>query len=200
MWQSAEVSGHEPAGDTAARTAKTAEDKIRTVLPVLASEMSVSEAARRHGVSAVAMSKWKQAFLDAGAKALEPKPSGPAGAQGGPDQRRFRIENEQLKLALAEVTVQLWIQRLGGSGHVPSIAAKYVEAWPAWGYHKIGADPRRRLRGIDIHRGMGVASPRQLPPVGYHANRKSWAMCAASYSVFRPRDGMRSGRWISANS
>ncbi|MBF6332132.1 helix-turn-helix domain-containing protein [Nocardia transvalensis] len=63
-----------------ARTAKAripVEDKVRIVLSVLKGEMSVSEAARRRGVSAMAVTKWKQAFLDAGAKALEPRPSGP---------------------------------------------------------------------------------------------------------------------------
>ncbi|MCM6775273.1 helix-turn-helix domain-containing protein [Nocardia sp. CDC159] len=110
-----------------ARTAKAripVEDKVRIVLAVLKGEISVSEAARRRGVSAMAVSKWKQAFVDAGAKALEPRPSGPAGAQGGPEQRRLRIENEQLKLALAEATVQLRIQRHGDSGRVPSPTSK----------------------------------------------------------------------------
>jgi len=34
-------------------------------------------------------------------------PSGAAGPQGPPEQRRLRMENEQLKLTLAEATVQL---------------------------------------------------------------------------------------------
>ncbi|WP_425298011.1 helix-turn-helix domain-containing protein [Nocardia brasiliensis] len=59
------------------------DDELRIVLSVLRGEMSVSEVARRRGVSAMAVSKWKQAFLEAGAKALEPRPSGPAGARGG---------------------------------------------------------------------------------------------------------------------
>ncbi|WP_240772181.1 helix-turn-helix domain-containing protein [Nocardia sp. CS682] len=102
------------------------EDKVRIVLSVLNGEMSVSEAARRRGVSAVAVSKWKQAFLEAGAKALEPRPSGPPGAQGSPEQRRLRIENEQLKLALAEATVQLRIWHHGAAytDKVPSPTSK----------------------------------------------------------------------------
>jgi transposase len=72
------------------------------------------------------VSKWKQAFLDAGAKALEPRPSGRAGAQGPPEQRRLRIENEQLKLALAEETVQLRIWQHGAAlvDRVPSPTSK----------------------------------------------------------------------------
>ncbi|WP_338773903.1 helix-turn-helix domain-containing protein [Nocardia vulneris] len=107
-----------------ARARIPVEDKLRIVLSVLRGEMSVSEAARRRGVSAVAVSKWMQAFLEAGAKALEPRPSGPAGARGGAEERRLRIENEQLELELAEATVQLRIQRHGGVERVPSPTSK----------------------------------------------------------------------------
>ena len=68
------------------------EDKVRIVLTVLKGEMTVSEAARRRGVSPIAVTKWKQAFLDAGAKALEPRPGGRAGAQGAPEQRERAAE------------------------------------------------------------------------------------------------------------
>ncbi|WP_414056535.1 hypothetical protein [Prescottella equi] len=39
--------------------------------------MSGAEAARRHGVSDMSVSKWKQQFLDAGRQRLEEQPSGP---------------------------------------------------------------------------------------------------------------------------
>jgi transposase len=39
-------------------------------------------------VSTASVGKWKQAFLEAGTKALDEVPSGPAGAQGTPEQRR----------------------------------------------------------------------------------------------------------------
>ncbi|NKX86228.1 transposase [Nocardia coubleae] len=42
------------------------EDKVRVVLSVLTGEVSASEAARRRGVSPMAVGKWKQTFLDAG--------------------------------------------------------------------------------------------------------------------------------------
>jgi transposase len=83
------------------------EDKVRVVLSVLSGEMSAADAARRRGVSTASVGKWKQTFLEAGAKALDEIPSGPAGTQGTPEQRRLRMENEQLKLALAEATTLL---------------------------------------------------------------------------------------------
>ena len=79
------------------------------VLAVLSGEMSGAEAARRHGLSDMSVSKWKQQFLDAGRQRLEEQPSGPAEHCGSLGKRRLRSENEQLELALAEATVQLRI-------------------------------------------------------------------------------------------
>ncbi|MEU7765036.1 hypothetical protein AB0B25_07930 [Nocardia sp. NPDC049190] len=72
------------------------------------------------------MGKWKQALLEAGTKALDEIPSGAAGAQGAPEQRRLRMENEQLKLALAEATVQLRVWQHGAAlvDQVPSMTSK----------------------------------------------------------------------------
>ena len=50
------------------RTKVGAEEKARLVLAVLANEMSCAEAARRCGVTAVTMTKWKHQFLEAGAQ------------------------------------------------------------------------------------------------------------------------------------
>ena len=86
------------------RTKVPAEEKTRLVLAVLAGEMSCAEAARRCGVHPVTMTKWKHQFLAAGAEGLQEIPSGPAGAKGNPEQRRLQLENEQLKLALAEAS------------------------------------------------------------------------------------------------
>ncbi|MEU2034256.1 transposase [Nocardia amamiensis] len=102
------------------------EDKVRVVLSVLSGEMSAAEAARRRGVSTASIGKWKQAFLEAGTKALDEIPSGRAGLQGSPEQRRLRMENEQLKLALAEATVQLRVWQHGAAlvDQVPSLTSK----------------------------------------------------------------------------
>ncbi len=86
---------------------------MRVVLAALSGEMSGAEAARRHGVSDMSVSKWKQQFLAAGRQRLEEQPSGPAGQCGTVEERRLRSENEQLKLALAEATVQLRIWQHG---------------------------------------------------------------------------------------
>ncbi|MGW4773043.1 hypothetical protein ACWEO2_34035 [Nocardia sp. NPDC004278] len=96
------------------------------MLSVPAGEMSAAEAARRRGVSTTSVGKWKQAFLEAGTKALDEVPSGPAGAQGSPDQRRLWMENGQLKLALAEATVQLRVWQHGAApvDRVPSLTSK----------------------------------------------------------------------------
>ena len=108
------------------RTKIPAEEKTRIVVSVLAGEMTCTEAARRIGVSSAVVTKWKQQFLQAGAERLEEVPSGAAGRLGTPEQRRLRMENEQLKLALAEATVQLRIWQRGAAfaDQVPSPTSK----------------------------------------------------------------------------
>ena len=96
------------------------------MLAVLANEMTCAEAARRCGVTTVTMTKWRHQFLEAGADRLQEVPSGSAGGAGTPEQRRLRLENEQLKLALAEATVQLRIWQRGAAwaDQVPSPTSK----------------------------------------------------------------------------
>ncbi|MGV0816256.1 transposase, partial [Mycolicibacterium boenickei] len=108
------------------RTKVPAADKTRLVLAVLAGEMTCAEAARRCGVTTVTMTRWKHQFLEAGAERLEEVPSGPAGRAGAPEQRRLRQENQELKLALAEATVQLRIWQRGAAliDQVPSKTSK----------------------------------------------------------------------------
>lgn len=64
-------------------------------MSVLSREMSAAEAARRRGMSTASVGRWKQTFLDAGPKALDEIPSGPAGAQGTPEQRRLRMARDR---------------------------------------------------------------------------------------------------------
>ncbi len=89
---------------------------------VLSGEVSGAEAAGRHGVSDMSVSKWKQQFLDTDRQRLEEQPSGPAGHRGTVEKRRLCSEKEQLKLALAEATVQLRTWRHGAKlvDQVPS--------------------------------------------------------------------------------
>ena len=42
------------------------ETRLQLVLAVLAHEMTVAEAARRHGVSAESINRWRNPFVDAG--------------------------------------------------------------------------------------------------------------------------------------
>ncbi|ORW21935.1 hypothetical protein AWC18_08125 [Mycolicibacter nonchromogenicus] len=108
------------------RTKIPAEEKARLVLAVLGGEMTGAEAARRCGVSSTQVTKWKHQFLEAGAQRMQEVPGGAAGQAGTPEQRRLRRENEELKLALAEATVQLRIWQRGAAliNQVPSRTSK----------------------------------------------------------------------------
>jgi transposase len=88
--------------------------------------MTAAEAARRCGVSSTLVTKWKHQFLEAGAERMQEVPSGAAGSAGSPEQRRLRRENQELKLALAEATVQLriWQQGAALADQVPSVTSK----------------------------------------------------------------------------
>lgn len=108
------------------RSKVSAEDKARIVLAILAGEITAAEAARRCGMSAVQVTKWKHQFLEAGSARMLEVPSGPAGRAGSPEQRRLTLENQELKLALAEATVQLRIWQRGAqmADQVPSKTSK----------------------------------------------------------------------------
>jgi hypothetical protein len=77
-------------------------------------------------VASTQVTKWKHQFLEAGAQRMEEVPSGPAGRAGTAEQRRLKLENQELKLALAEATVQLRIWQRGAAlaDHVPSKTSK----------------------------------------------------------------------------
>lgn len=59
------------------------------------------------------MLSWRNKFLDAVRQALADKVSGPGKGAGTPVERRLKLENNQLKLALAEATVQPRIWQKG---------------------------------------------------------------------------------------
>jgi transposase len=89
------------------------ETRLQLVLAVLAHEMTVAEAARRHGVSAESINRGRNRFVDAGRAALEDGMPGKAGSRGSLVERRQGAEIQELKLALAEATVQLRIWQKG---------------------------------------------------------------------------------------
>lgn len=87
--------------------------QIQVVLSVLSGELTMTEAARRHGVVAATVQKWRDRFLQGGREALlEVRLPGTRTSETLAEQR-MRLENEQLKLALAEATVQLRIWQKG---------------------------------------------------------------------------------------
>jgi transposase-like protein len=47
------------------------ETRLQLVLAVLAHEVTVAEAARRHGVSAESINRWRNRFVDAGKRRWE---------------------------------------------------------------------------------------------------------------------------------
>lgn len=94
------------------RPALTIEQKLQVVLSVLAGEVTMSEAARRNGVNARTVGIWRDRFIEAGKAGLEERLSGPDKGMT-PTERRLRNESDQLKLALAEATVQLRIWQKG---------------------------------------------------------------------------------------
>ena len=99
------------------------EQKVQVVLAVLAGELSLSAAGRRHGVAPATVRVWRDRFLDGGRQAvLEDRPPGTK-PQESVVERRMRLENEQLKLALAEATVQLRIWRKGAE-HIPEVPSQ----------------------------------------------------------------------------
>jgi transposase len=95
------------------------DEQIQVVLAVLRGEPSLAEAARRHGVTSATVGNWRDRFVDAGGAGMDRSLPGPDGGQSQ-TERRLRTEWEQLKLALAEATVQLRIWQKG-SEYIDSV-------------------------------------------------------------------------------
>lgn len=98
------------------------EQRVRVVLSVLTGELTLADAARRHSLSSESINRWRNRFVDAGTKAMEDGMPGKGGGRGDLTERRQRAEIEQLKLALAEATVQLRIWRQGAE-HVDQVTS-----------------------------------------------------------------------------
>ena len=77
---------------------------------------------------------------------------------------------------------------------IEALAAKYAEAWPAWGYRKIAA-----LMRADGHQVANSSVRRALKrrglllPQGFRADRKSWAVLRRR--VFRDPPTERNRVW-----
>jgi putative transposase len=77
---------------------------------------------------------------------------------------------------------------------IEALAAKYAEAWPAWGYRKIAA--LMRADGHDVTNSSVQRALRRrglLLPQGFRADRKSWAVLRRK--VFRDPPTERNRVW-----
>ena len=89
------------------------EQRVTMVMSLLSGEVALAEAARRHGVAPETLNRWRNRFVEAGRSAMGDGMPGANGRGGSVTERRQRAEIEQLKLALAEATVQLRIWQRG---------------------------------------------------------------------------------------
>lgn len=78
--------------------------------------------------------------------------------------------------------------------HIEAIAAKYAQAWPAWGYRKIAAMMRadgHQVTNSSVRRALKRRD--LLLPQGFRADRKSWAVLRRK--VFRDPPTERNRVW-----
>ena len=106
------------------RTKIPAEEKTRLVLAVLANEMTCAEAARRCGVTAVTMTKWKHQFLEAGAGRLQEVPGGQAGRLGTPEHSAPSNTSTFSAATSATATPWTWRYTVSASSTTPSDPTK----------------------------------------------------------------------------
>lgn len=81
----------------------SAEEKIRIVLDGLKGEASIAEVCRREGIATNLYYSWSKDFLEAGKRRLAGDQQREATSS---EVTSLRRENEQLKLAYAEVTLK----------------------------------------------------------------------------------------------
>ena len=78
----------------------TAEEKIRIVLQGMRGERSINDLCRKEGIHPTMYYKWSKAFLEAGKRQL----TGDTIREAGSDEvKELRVENEELKRAVAEL-------------------------------------------------------------------------------------------------
>lgn len=92
-----------------------AEQKTRIVLSILAGEMTIAEAARQYKVSEQSVGIWKRQFLEAGKAGLST-----AATKNSSREAQLERENEELKAALGEATVELRVWKKSAEYLPPS--------------------------------------------------------------------------------
>ena len=81
----------------------SAEEKVRIVLEGLRGEVTIAELCRREGIHPNMYYKWSKDFLEAGKQRLVGDTHREADSQ---EVNEMRVENEQLKLVVAELTLK----------------------------------------------------------------------------------------------
>lgn len=92
-----------------------AKQKTRIVLSILAGEITIAEAARQYKVSEQSVGTWKRQFLEAGRAGLST-----AAAKNSSREVQLERENEELKAALGEATVELRVWKKSAEYLPPS--------------------------------------------------------------------------------
>jgi len=77
-----------------------ADQKLEIVLAGLRNEGSTAELCRRYGISHSTFNKWRRLFIEGGQERLS---KGPASSR----EKQLERENEELKQALGEATLEL---------------------------------------------------------------------------------------------
>ena len=90
-----------------------AEDKVWTVLSILAGKITVAEAARRAKVSEQSVGNWKRQFLEAGKSGLVAGKSGPSTRE-----QQLEVEVSELTQALGEAAVELRVWKKSAEGRL----------------------------------------------------------------------------------
>ena len=88
----------------ATRKRFSADEKIRVVLEGLRGKNPISELCRKEGISAATYHKWAEDFLEAGKNGLTLETRRSATSQ---EVKQLRVQNEGLKQALAEATLEV---------------------------------------------------------------------------------------------
>ena len=90
-----------------------AEEKVRSVLSILAGEVTVAEVARRATVSEQSVGNWKRQFLESGRAGL-------VAGKSGPSTREAQLEAEvaELTQALGEAAVELRVWKKSAEGRL----------------------------------------------------------------------------------
>ena len=81
----------------------SAQEKLQIVLSVLASEMTIAQAADKHRVSQTSIGNWKRRFLEAGYAGLEAAGAAPSGDPAY--LVRLAAQNDELRTRLDEARV-----------------------------------------------------------------------------------------------